>query len=159
MDQQPVPPGATTAGVIAPPPLIFAVPLLLGLLVGRRWPLAVVPSELARPLGIALMALGVVVIPALLAFRRARTHAEPWKPTKALVTEGPYRFTRNPMYLGITLGYLGVAIWRNVAWPVIALPAVLWVMQVGVIAREERYLESLFGERYREYCRRVRRWI
>lgn len=153
------PPSRDTADVVAPPPLIFAIPLIAGLMLGRWQPLPVVPAQFAPPLGIALAGLGMVAIPALLAFRRARTHAEPWKPTTALVTDGPYRLSRNPMYVGMTLGYLGVALWRNVAWPVMALPVVLWVMQVGVIVREERYLESLFGEEYRAYCRRVRRWL
>lgn len=147
------------AGVIAPPPLIFGVPLLAGLLLGRWLPWPFVPPALARPLGGLLVALGLLAIPALLAFRRARTHPEPWKPTSALVTTGPYRFSRNPMYLGMTLLYLGLTTWWNVAWPLVALPVVLGVLHVGVIAREERYLEGLFGDEYRAYRRRVRRWL
>ncbi len=147
------------AGVIAPPPLIFGVPLLAGLLLARWAPLPLVPPSLARPLGGLMIALGLLAIPALLAFRRARTHPEPWKPTSALVTSGPYRFSRNPMYLGMTLLYLGITTWQNVAWPLLALPLVGWVLHVGVIVREERYLEMLFGQEYLDYRRRVRRWL
>lgn len=76
-----------------------------------------------------------------------------------MVTNGPYRFTRNPMYLGFTLLYLGAAFWVNTAWPVILLPLVLAVMHYGVIVREEAYLERVFAEEYRTYRQRVRRWL
>ncbi len=149
----------TTAGVIAPPPLIYAVPLVAGLLLNhwRPWPL--VPEGATLPIGLVLVLLGCVAVPAIRAFRAARTHPEPWKPTKSLVTVGPYRFTRNPMYLGFTLCYAGIAVCANALWPLLALPVVLGVMQVGVIRREERYLEGLFGDEYRAYRSRVRRWL
>lgn len=148
-----------TAGVLAPPPLIYLLPLLVGLWLDRRWPIGGLPPILARPLG-ALAGLGfLVTITALLAFRRARTRPEPWKPTTALVTDGPYRYTRNPMYLGFACLYLGVALWFGGYWTLGLLPAVLVVMTVGVIRREERYLERLFGEVYAAYRNRVRRWI
>jgi protein-S-isoprenylcysteine O-methyltransferase Ste14 len=103
--------------------------------------------------------LGLIVLPALLAFRRARTSPKPWKPTTALVTTGPYRFTRNPMYLGFTLLYLSTTVWVNTMWPVLFLPLVLLLMHYGVIIREEAYLERVFGEAYQTYRRRVRRWL
>jgi protein-S-isoprenylcysteine O-methyltransferase Ste14 len=109
--------------------------------------------------GVAVLLLGLVALPALRQFIRAGTHPEPWKPTTALVTDGPYRFSRNPMYLGFTFIYLGVACWVNTAWPVVLLPLVLLVMQYGVILREEAYLERKFGEEYRAFRRRVRRWL
>ncbi|HEU5040160.1 MAG TPA: isoprenylcysteine carboxylmethyltransferase family protein, partial [Gemmatimonadales bacterium] len=76
-----------------------------------------------------------------------------------LVTDGPYRFTRNPMYLGFTLWYLAGTAWVNSLWLLVLLPVVLLVMQRGVITREEAYLERRFGREYTEYRARVRRWL
>jgi protein-S-isoprenylcysteine O-methyltransferase Ste14 len=148
-----------TAGVIAPPPLVYGVPLACGLVLQYWYPVAVVPHRVAASLGIACVLLGLVALPAARAFRRAKTSPRPWRPSTALVTTGPYRFTRNPMYLGMTLVYAGVAIWVNAIWPLLLLPLALVVMQVGVIAREEAYLERVFGDAYREYRRRARRWL
>jgi protein-S-isoprenylcysteine O-methyltransferase Ste14 len=145
--------------VIAPPPLIYLVPLGLGLLLQWWRPVPLLPERLALPVGVAFLLLGLVALPALRQFIRAGTHPEPWKPTTALVTGGPYRFTRNPMYLGFTLIYIGIACWVNTAWPVVLLPLVLLVMHYGVILREEAYLERKFGEEYRAFRGRVRRWL
>lgn len=150
---------ASTAGVIAPPPLIYLAGLLLGAALHWWRPVGLVPPGLALPLGVAGLSLGFVAIPALLAFHRAGTRPEPWKPTRALVTSGPYRHSRNPMYLGFTMGYLGTAFWCNSIWMLVMVVPVLWVMQVGVVRREEAYLARRFGEDYRAYQRRVRRWI
>ena len=152
-------PRPATAGVIAPPPLIYGVPLIAGLVLNRWSPLPLVAGHATLPAGLLVVVLGFVALPAVLAFRKARTHPEPWKPTKALVTVGPYRFSRNPMYVGFTLCYLGIAVWQNSLWPLLALPVVIAVMLVGVIKREERYLEGLFGNDYRAYRTRVRRWF
>ena len=72
---------------------------------------------------------------------------------------GPFRFTRNPLYLGLALLYLGIALWLGVLWPVVLLPALILLVQQVVILREEAYLESRFGEAYRAYRARVRRWF
>lgn len=148
-----------TAGVIAPPPLIYAGPLVVGLLLHRWHVVRLLPARLAVPVGIALLLLGLIAVPAVLAFRRADTRPEPWKPTTAVVTTGPYRLTRNPMYLGFTLLYLGTTCWVNSVWPLLLLPLVLVLMHYGVITREEKYLEREFGEEYLTYKRRVRRWL
>jgi protein-S-isoprenylcysteine O-methyltransferase Ste14 len=103
--------------------------------------------------------LGSIGLPALIAFHRAGTSAKPWRPATALVLTGPYRFTRNPMYLGFTLLYLGITLWVNSVWPLLILPVVVVVMDRGVIAREEAYLEARFGEEHRRYKARVRRWV
>lgn len=145
--------------VIAPPPLIFLLPLLVALGVNRlsAWPVLSAPWRWVAA-GVCLPLSGLLVA-AILAFRRARTRPEPWKPTTALVVDGPYRFTRNPMHLGFTLIYAGVALLANSGWPFVLLPAVLFVMQRYVIRREERYLEAKFGDTYRAYCAHVRRWL
>ena len=151
--------GPATAGVLAPPPLIYAGFLLLGLLLHRCYPIQLLPPRFALPLGLFTLLLGLVALPALHAFRRADTRPEPWKATTALVTTGPYRFSRNPMYLGFTLLYVGISLWVNAAWPPLLLPFLLGVMHYGVILREEGYLERLFGAEYRAYRQRVRRWL
>jgi protein-S-isoprenylcysteine O-methyltransferase Ste14 len=92
-------------------------------------------------------------------FSRKGTAVEPWKPTTAIVTTGPYRFTRNPAYLGMALTYVGIALLSSAVWVLVPLPFVLAVIDRGVIAREERYLERKFGEEYLGYKRTVRRWV
>ena len=147
------------AGVVAPPPTIYAAALVLGLAVDRLRHVGVLPHAWARIVGPLLLVLGLIGVPAILAFRRHHTSPNPFRPTTALVTSGPFRFTRNPMYLGFTLMYAGVALWANTLWPLLLLPVVLLVMHHGVITREERYLETLFGDEYRAYRGRVRRWL
>jgi len=89
---------------------------------------------------------------------RARTNIDPYKPSTALVTGGPYRFTRNPIYVAMTLLYVGAALSFRIIPALILLPVALLLLQFGVIRREERYLEAKFGDRYREYRSSVRRW-
>jgi len=93
-------------------------------------------------------------------FRKANTTILPaGRPTTAVVDGGPYRFTRNPMYLAMTIGYLGLSLLFNTVWALLALPAVVIIIDIFVIRREERYLTNKFGEEYRAYCSRVRRWL
>jgi len=148
-----------SSGVVAPPPAIYAAGFAIGLVLHRLWPAPIVPHEWSRIVGPLLVASGLVGLPALLAFRRYHTSPNPYRPSTTLVTGGPYRFTRNPMYVGFTLMYLGAALWLNARWPLLLLPVVLLVMQYGVIVREEQYLESVFGDEYVQYRGRVRRWI
>lgn len=147
------------AHVIAPPPLIYAVPLFAGLLVHRYRPQTVLPPSWAHVVAPLFVLLGFVGLPAVLAFRRAGTPPQPWRPVTAFVTTGPYRYSRNPMYVGFTLLYLGISLWVNTLWPLVLLPLVLLVMARGVVVREEAYMTRRFGEEYRSYCTRVRRWL
>jgi len=147
-------------GVVAPPPFIYAGALAAGLLANRRFRLPFLPRRLARTLG-PLMILGGFAV-GLLGLRemsRAGTNVDPYKPATAVVTEGPYRFTRNPMYVGFTLMYVGISALANALLPILLLPAILQLMRRGVIEREERYLESKFEDEYRRYKESVRRWI
>lgn len=152
-------PAKEHAGVIAPPPLLYLVPLLIGLWLERRIPLAILPAAWAILVGALCILAGMIGLWAILTFRRAGTRPEPWKPVTALVVSGPYRLTRNPMYAGFTLIYLGVAAIVNTAWPLLFLPVILPVLHFGVIRREEAYLERRFGDDYRAYRNRVRRWL
>lgn len=111
-------------------------------------------------LAAALAAAWVVVfVSAFAAFRRAHTTLIPNRPATAFVTSGPYHWTRNPMYLGLALLYLAVALWMNNWWVVLLLVVVLFVIQTAVIAREERYLRAAYPSEYAAYCTRVRRWL
>lgn len=148
-------------GVIAPPPLIYAGALVLGLIAKRPYvPATFLPRGLSRVLGWPLVIGGLAI--GLLGFRemhRAGTNVDPREPTTAIVTEGPYRFTRNPLYVGMTLIYAGIAARANALPAALLLPLVLHIMRRGVIEREEAYLERKFGDEYLRYKDRVRRWI
>ena len=100
-----------------------------------------------------------LMVGAFASFRNAKTSIIPNRPAAAIVTSGPFRITRNPMYVSMTLIYLGVTLWIDSIWPLVFLPIILFTVQRAVIAREERYLEAKFGEAYRGYKGRVRRWI
>jgi protein-S-isoprenylcysteine O-methyltransferase Ste14 len=149
-----------SAGVVAPPPLIFVAGLVLGFVLEALLPGTEIAPALRWPLGVALVVAGGVLGGSFVgAFRRAGTPVEPWEPTTAIVTSGPYRFTRNPGYLGMALAFAGIAILADALWPLVLLLPTLLVVDRGVIAREERYLDTTFGTEYAEYRERVRRWI
>ncbi len=150
-----------TTGVTVPPPLLYLGPLVLGLVLHRLRPVPLLPRVwLARILGGILTGGSITLLAwALATMREARTPPEPWKPTERIVTRGPFRYTRNPIYLAFTGISLGVAALANALWPALLLPAALLAIQRGVIEREERYLERLFGDEYRRYKARVRRWL
>jgi protein-S-isoprenylcysteine O-methyltransferase Ste14 len=93
------------------------------------------------------------------AMRRADTPSNPYKPVSHIATEGPFRYTRNPAYLSMTMMYAGIASLANALWAIVLLPVALVVIERGVIEREERYLEGKFGEEYLSYKARMRRWI
>jgi protein-S-isoprenylcysteine O-methyltransferase Ste14 len=148
------------AGVIAPPPLIYLGPLLLGLFLHRARPISFLPRRIASLLGWPLLACGIgVMLWFIVTMIRAHTPVDPRQPTRQVVTWGPFRLSRNPGYTSLAMIYVGVASVVNTLWPLLFLPAVLGVIQRGVIAREERYLERKFGAEYRQYKTSVRRWI
>lgn len=149
------------AGVKLPPPLIYVIPLALAWWLGRHWPLPFSDTTTGAPaVGWALVALGALcTFPAALTFLAAKTAIVPVRPATTLVTSGLYRVTRNPMYLGFTIAYVGATLLLWNWWVVIFLPLVLWAMHALVIFREERYLDARFGQAYRDYRGRVRRWI
>jgi protein-S-isoprenylcysteine O-methyltransferase Ste14 len=149
-----------TAGVIAPPPLVYLAGLAAGLVLEVLLPSASLPGPLRWPIGAVLVVGGLLLARSfIVAFARAHTAVEPWKPTTAIVTDGPYRFTRNPAYLGMALAYAGIAVLLSALWPLATLVPTLIVIDRAVIAREERYLEGKFGADYTGYKRRVRRWL
>ena len=149
-----------TPGVFAHPPLIYVGALIAGLLADALFPVPFLPRTVAWTIGLPLIAGGVIVgFLGDRALSEAETNRSPYAPTTRLVTEGPYRFTRNPLYLSVTLLYAGISILANALWASLLLPFVLIIMTYGVIEREERYLERKFGEEYVRYKARVRRWV
>jgi protein-S-isoprenylcysteine O-methyltransferase Ste14 len=148
------------AGVVAPPPLIYLGPLVFGLLLSRRFPIAFLPRRITRSLGWPLLSGGVLLISWFeWVIHYAGTPANPYKPVSRMITEGPFQYTRNPAYLSMTMIYTGIASLVNSLWAILLLPVALQVIQRGVIEREERYLERKFGEEYLRYKVQVRRWI
>jgi protein-S-isoprenylcysteine O-methyltransferase Ste14 len=158
-DQQSEPRG-DTASVIAPPPLIYLGALGLGFGLDAVIETGTLPPTVTAPVGAASIIAGAGLLGSFLrAFQRARTPVDPYTPSEAIVTDGPYRLTRNPAYLGMALTYAGIAIVSNAPWALAPLPVAIAIIDRGVIAREERYLERKFGTPYLDYKRRVRRWM
>ncbi len=148
------------AGVVAPPPLIYLGPLVLGLLLNRKLSVPFLPRGAARALGWPLLAGGVSLASwFVFTMRRADTPIDPREPVSNLATDGPFRYTRNPAYLSMAMIYAGISSLANALWAILLLPATLLVIQRGVIEREERYLERKFGDEYLRYKARVRRWV
>lgn len=147
------------AGVIAFPPLIFGIPLAASLIADRVLSQRRLPPA-ARVLSVGfLAAAALIVVPAVTQFKKAGTAIDPYEETTALVETGPFAYSRNPLYSALTLIYCGVALAARSSLPFAVLPSILWLVNVGVIEREERYLERKFEDRYRDYRRRVPRWI
>lgn len=143
-----------------PPPLFYVAGFVAGVALELLLPTGALPLALAILAGVVGGALWLALDgSAMLLFRRAGTSVVPMRPTTALVTSGPYRFTRNPMYVGMAVLYLALALSFGVIWALALLPAVLYLVDRLVIVREERYLEAKFGQNYREYKKRVRRWL
>jgi protein-S-isoprenylcysteine O-methyltransferase Ste14 len=149
-----------TSGIRVPPPLYYVAAFLVGVALELVFPTGW-PSPGVR-IAVALVAVGAWLAldgAAMLSFRRAGTSMVPMNPSTALVTSGPFRFTRNPMYLGMVFLYIAFAFAFGVIWALAALPAVVVIVDRFAIAREEPYLERRFGQAYRDYKARVRRWV
>jgi len=151
-----------SAGVRFPPPFVYLGALLLGLAAERYVALRSlgVDGRLLAATGALLFLAGAAIMVAAAGlFRRLGTNVPPSQPTTLLATTGPYRWTRNPMYLGMGLIYAGLAIGFDGPIALALLPLVLIAIQTQVIAREERYLEAKFGDDYCRYKAEVRRWL
>lgn len=162
-----------TPGVIAPPPLIYLGFLLVGWAI-FRFANPEVMGEAARWLklgfGMETQTRRIVSLPLIIGgllldgaaagyFRRLGTAVEPWKPSTVLATDGLYRFSRNPIYLGFAITYVGLAVAMNSVLVLALLIPCLFVVDRLVIQREERYLSAKFGADYEAYRARVRRWL
>lgn len=154
-------PTSAHAQLIAPPPVLYLSTLFSALLIDA-WQ----PWRWAQPMALRLLltgtglALGAVLARwAFVTLHHHKTSANPRQATQHIVQDGPFRWTRNPIYLAMTLLYLGASALLDSVWPIILLAPLLTVMQCGVIRREEHYLDQCFGAAYRAYCERTRRWF
>ena len=152
-----------TAGVIARPPFLYLTALLLGLVLDRLlpWPFAVPAGDLVRwAVAVSLILIGIALaIAGVRSFSSAATPVPTSKPTRALVTTGIHGWSRNPIYVGMFLLYGGIGIAARSPWALILMLPLAITMRYGVVAREEAYLEGRFGDAYRDYKTRVRRWL
>lgn len=149
------------AGVAIRPPILVAIALALGWGLDALWPWGFgLTTEWRIGFGVVVLAVGLgFAVPAIRLFRRAGTNVPTNRPSTALVIEGPYRLTRNPIYVGLCLLQLAIALFADIAW-IAALLAATWaVLNWGVVAREERYLAAKFGRPYLDFVARTRRWF
>ena len=153
----------TGPGVHLPPPTLFVLGLGGGWLLHRAYPVALLPASwrgFAVASGWTLLGFWLVLLVwAVATFAAARTTIVPNRPATRLVTSGPYRLTRNPMYVSLTALYAGMTLLIDSAWIALLLPFVLAALNFWVIRSEERYLAAEFGEEYEVFRSRVRRWL
>jgi protein-S-isoprenylcysteine O-methyltransferase Ste14 len=150
-----------TAQVVVRPPLAWALAVLVGLTLNWLMPLPFMPAAVpAGWTGGAVFALALALFAwAIVTMTRAGSNVPTNRPTTAIVDRGPYRFTRNPIYLAMFIGLVGLAMAFNSLWLLAALVPFALIIRTGVVAREEAYLERKFGDVYRQYRARVRRWL
>jgi len=150
-----------SSNAIVRPPIAWALAFLAGLAIDWIYPLPWIPATWPNVwIGAAVFAAALALaVWAIVTIRKAGTAIETVKPTTAIVADGPYRLTRNPIYLGMLLGLIGLAVGFNSLWVLVALVPFYVVIRYGVVAREEAYLERKFGSMYLDFKSRVRRWL
>jgi len=152
-------PEAANIGVIRPP-LIYLGAIALGLLLHFAWPVRLMSRALSVPLGATLVLVAAALFfSAIRTFRSAGTPVPGNRPTTAIVQTGPYRFSRNPIYLAFSLLQFGISCWVNSSWLLVTLIPAVALMAFVVIPREEQYLEIHFPSDYLPYKASVRRWL
>jgi protein-S-isoprenylcysteine O-methyltransferase Ste14 len=154
---------AAVARGIARPPLLYLACLLLGLVLDRMLPLPLILPEAALirwPVGGGLVVIGLAIMAAgIRNFSRADTPVPSNQPVRALVTTGIHAWSRNPIYVGMFLLYAGIGVAALSPWVLVLALPLLIILHYVVVAREEAYLERRFGDSYRDYKARVRRWL
>ena len=152
---------AAGPGIRVPPPAFYLAALAIGIaLEYLLWPIPVLGAPSKYVIASILIIVSVLIMPpVLMRFRRAATSFDVRKAASTLITDGPYRFSRNPTYVSLTMLYLGVGILINDGWVLILVIPVFFVMDLWVIRREEHHLEATFGEQYLRYKGTVRRWL
>ena len=147
-------------GIRVPPPAIYLSGLIAGLALDRTAALPTLPGRSSRPPGPALAVAGILLAGWFgRAMRRSGVSFRLDEPAEKLLTEGPFRHSRNPGYLSFAMIYAGVSLLAKSSWSILLLPVVLTVTRLRIIEQEEQYLEREFGKEYRDYKARVRRWI
>ena len=148
-------------GVLIHPPIALVLAIVAALALNWFVPLPFTPDGFPRiGLGSLLIILALVTILwSARTFRGAKTEVLTSRPASTIVSHGPYRFSRNPIYIAMFLGMAGLALLLNTLWLVVAMLVIFAVLRFGVVAREEAYLERKFGQTYTDYKSRVRRWL
>jgi protein-S-isoprenylcysteine O-methyltransferase Ste14 len=142
------------------PPVVYLASIGLGLLVHWFWPVRVFAASVGMPIGVLLVLAAIALfISCVRTFRNADTPVPGNRPTTTIVRSGPYRFSRNPIYLAFTIFQVGLALWVNSLAVLLAVFPALALMMLVVIPREERYLETRFPAEYLRYKHAVRRWL
>jgi len=142
------------------PPLVYLTSLVSGAVIQLATPFPFLPGTLAVPLGAPLVVVAIALFAySVTTFRAAGTPVPARKPTTVIVRTGPYRFSRNPIYLAFSLLQLGIAIWVNSVWLLATLVGAVALIHYVVMRREEQYLERRFGAQYLDYKASVRRWL
>lgn len=142
------------------PPLIYLVATVSGLLADLLWPWSVPGGVGVKALGVGILIAAIALLVATLkTFRKAATPFPGNQPVRNLIADGPFRFSRNPAYVAFSAITLGIALTLGSFWIMLTLALAIALMNQVVIPREERYLKTLFGERYDDYVQQVRRWI
>jgi len=153
-------PSTDSPGVVALPPFLYGGAFLVVLVLRWIWPMPILGRSVIIWPGLALVAVGLgIAIWGRRTMVAAGTNVNPSRPATVIVTSGPFRFSRNPLYVSLTLLYLGLSLAFDTWWGPIALIPLLIVMHLGVVLREERYLDKKFGESYRQYRSSVRRYL
>jgi protein-S-isoprenylcysteine O-methyltransferase Ste14 len=151
---------ADSPGVRIPPPLVYIVALAVGYFLQTRFPLPLIPQPYAMIAGDVTLVLGVALaLASIITMLRGKGTVNTNAASQALVTTGIYRISRNPMYVSNALIYIGFALLLGATWALALLPLPLIYTQVAVILPEERFLTRHFGDAYRAYAARVRRWL
>lgn len=149
-------------GVYPPPPLFYVLLFIISVFAQERFPLpaAFFETERATAFGLVFVALAfIILLPALIKFLRTKNTLITIKPANSLQTSGIYAISRNPMYLGLLMLYIGIAFLKGNLWTFIFIPLVILVITYFVILNEEKYLSRAFEKDYVEYRKKVRRWI
>lgn len=151
---------ALRPATVLPPPLIYAAALGGAWGLDRFWPLSFHMGSASHSIAWALIVLGLLGFAwALSAIWRKRTTVNPYKAASSLITSGPFRYSRNPIYVSDWLIYVGIMLLMQTAWPLLLAPGVWGLMRYAVIAHEEAHLHAKFGADYLAYRTRVRRWV
>jgi protein-S-isoprenylcysteine O-methyltransferase Ste14 len=147
-------------GVRFPPPLCYALAVLIGVLLNRRWPVPIAAGPLTMTAGVlCLVGSMALAFASIGQFRRSKTSIVPIRPAEAFVLSGPYHYTRNPMYVSLAVLTIACGLFLGTWWPIVMLVPALAIVQQFVILPEERYLRRRFGTEYEAYTHRVRRWL
>jgi protein-S-isoprenylcysteine O-methyltransferase Ste14 len=148
--------------ILMAPPVIFGIILAAGLLLHKCFPLTIMSSRgpLSKMLACILFVIaGLVMVTSTRLMLRKKTDPRPDRPTTRIVTEGFFRYSRNPLYISLMTVFCGIAVYANSLWLLLLFPVFFGALERAVVLREEKYLEDKFGDEYLRYKKKVRRWI